>query len=83
MTAKVEPKKVCEALSRAAGSVKGVLQEPPAASWAKEIKADQIIYRLRFWLEGIHKQEEITSRVIQACWQQLELLQPGVEPEKK
>jgi small-conductance mechanosensitive channel len=83
VSCKVEPKSVCEALENAAGSVAGVLKEPPAASWAREIRVDQIVYRLRFWLDGIQKQEETTSKVIQACWQQLETLQPDSEPEKK
>ncbi len=63
----VEPAGVLAAVVEAAQSVKGVLSTPHPQSSICEVKIDQIIYKLRFWMEGIVNQEAITSCVIEAC----------------
>lgn len=80
---KLEPEIVCTLLADAAASVDAVLKDPLPSAAAREIKADQIVYRLRFWVETIQKQEEVASKVIQACWKRLDAMLQLSESEKK
>lgn len=74
------PEAVLEALVAAARIVDGVLEEPAPEAAARDVKIDQIVYQLRFWIESARKREAITSNVIAACWLKVLALQTADRP---
>lgn len=75
VTIALEPGIVLKELVAATRGVEGVLDEPPVEASARDVKIDQVVYQLRFWLNGVKRREAITSDVITACWTRIAALQ--------
>lgn len=65
------PQEVRKAIEEETAKVPGVLEKPVPQALAVEFSKDNVIYQLRFWVEGFEKREKITSDVIERVWVKL------------
>ncbi len=65
---------VADALCREAASVEGVRPEPGPQATAVSVKLDQVVIRLRFWIDDFAQGDEISGKVIIACLAQLKMI---------
>lgn len=58
---------VIDILLESMKSVPGIMETPPPDVVPTSVKMDQLVYRLRFWVERYTDADEIAGKVIQSC----------------
>jgi small-conductance mechanosensitive channel len=72
---------VKKALIASALSVDGVLSDPAPQAQPLEMKADHVLYQLRFWMNELELRDVLTGRVMERSWKELQ--EQGALPQKR